>query len=75
MQKITDNPQTLKDLIIGYTGTLGSLAAAAMDAVTYIVPWILGISVTLYALYNQHLQGKINRAKLKNIEKGIHEED
>ena len=75
MSKITDNPQTLKDLVIGYMGTLGSLAAAAVDVVTYIIPWILGISVTIYALYNQHLQAKINRMKLKNMNKPTHEED
>jgi hypothetical protein len=60
MAKFSENPQTLKDFMIGMAGSMYAAAVWAYSHAAYI----LGLLVTVYALYNQHLQAQINRKKL-----------
>jgi hypothetical protein len=71
MSNVTHNPQSLKDFMIGMAGALWAAAAWAYSHAAYII----GLLVAIYGLYNQHLLAKINREKLKNLNKGTHEED
>jgi predicted histidine transporter YuiF (NhaC family) len=68
MQPINRNPHTTKDLIIGYMGAFLSLAAKAADMLYTAIPYVTGLLLTLYAIYNQHQQARINRMKIKRYQ-------
>lgn len=58
--------KTYYDSILGYLGVIiSTFSAQYMETLKFWVPWTLGIAVTSYALYNQHVQSKINRKKLQ----------
>lgn len=62
MSSFTSDPQNLKNTVMGFASSLIALAAANWQV---IIPWVLGVAVACYSLYNQHLTAKINRKKLK----------
>ena len=62
--KLHNDGQTLKDIIVGYFGMLISAAATVAE----VLPFLLGLGLSAYALYNQHQQAKINRMKIKKME-------
>lgn len=62
--KLHEHPQTLKDLILGYMGATISAVATIVD----VVPFIIGLGISFYALYNQHMLAKINKKKLQKLE-------
>jgi hypothetical protein len=68
MSNVTQTPKTLSDFIVGWIGALVAAASQAADFAYSHGAYILGICVTAYALYNQHMQAKINRKALKKIE-------
>ena len=62
--KLGEHPQTLKDLVLGYMGATISAIATIVD----VVPYVIGLGISFYALYNQHMLAKINRKKLEKLD-------
>jgi hypothetical protein len=57
------------DMVLGYAGVLMSTIASwsLSESIKYWVPWILGITFTLIAIYNQYQQSKIHRETIKKF--------
>ena len=62
--KLGEHPQTLKDLVLGYMGATISAVATIVD----VVPYVIGLGISFYALYNQQMLAKINRKKLEKLD-------
>ncbi len=67
--KLHEHPQTLRDVVLGFIGT----SISAMSTIVEFVPYIFGLGLSAYAIYNQHMLAKINRKKLQKLEQEEHE--